>query len=107
MLKMKYEEKLLPLLHLNCPSCIPNLEHRVKLVPGVKEAKGDFKKKTHRQMDPANGKIENIEAAVEKLGYMITNKKYPGSEGPFQGLFGSENRSKFTEINDKGSVKKF
>jgi thioredoxin 1 len=107
LLKMKYEEMLLPLLHLNCPSCIPNLEHRVKLVPGVKEAKGDFKKKTIKvKWDPASGKIEDIEAAVEKLGYLIKNKKYPGSEGPFQGLFGSENKSNFTEITDKEFSKK-
>jgi thioredoxin 1 len=107
MSKMKYEEMLLPLLHLNCPSCIPNLEHRVKLVPGVKEAKGDFKKKTlNVKWDPASGKLEDIEAAVEKLGYLIKYKKYPGSDGPFQGLFGSENRSNFTEINDKEFEKK-
>jgi thioredoxin 1 len=104
---MKYEEMLLPLLHLNCSSCIPNLEHRVKLVSGVKEAKGDFKKKTlNVKWDPTNGKLEDIEAAVEKLGYLIKNKKYPGSDGPFHGFFGSENRSNFTEINDKEFEKK-
>lgn len=84
------------------------MEHRIKLVPGVKEAKGDFKKTVNVKWDPAGGKLEDIEAAVGTLGYMIQYNTYPnfGGGGAFQGLFGSENTSNFTEINDKEFSKK-
>ena len=107
MLKMNYEEILLPLLHLNCPSCIPNLEHRVKLVPGVKEARGDFKKKTlNVKWDPSSGKLEDIEAAVEKLGYMIKNKNIPGPMDPSMGFSGRKTGPILLKSAIMSSVKK-
>ena len=62
---------------MDCPTCVITLEKSIKQVMGVKDAKGNYLKKTIKvTYDPDVAKLTDIEKAIENLGYFITYKHY-------------------------------
>lgn len=90
-------EKDIPITRMNCPTCIPTLEKSVTKIKGVKGAKGNYITKNLRvTFDPDEANLEEIEEAIEDIGYRIAYKKYPGILERVKGLFSGEEKE--TEV---------
>ena len=64
---------------MDCPTCIPVLEREIRRLKGVDEVQGNYMNKTLKvTYDPNKVQLEKIEAAIERVGYRIAYKKYPG-----------------------------
>ncbi|UCH02882.1 MAG: cation transporter [Candidatus Bathyarchaeota archaeon] len=69
--------KTIPLIRMDCPTCIPVLEREVKRLEGVTNVQGNYLNKTLKVIyDPDRVQIEEIEATIERVGYRIAYKKY-------------------------------
>ena len=76
---MATAQKLIPITRMDCPTCIPVLEKEVMKLEGVTEARGNYMTKNLRvTYNPENVQLSQIEAAIERVGYQISYKKYPG-----------------------------
>ena len=72
---------------MDCPTCIAVLEKEVKKLNGIKEVRGNYTTKTLRvTYDPEVVGPSQIEAAIERIGYQIAYKKYPGGISRLKGL---------------------
>ena len=70
--------KNIPITRMDCPTCIPVLEREVLRLNGVEEVKGSFMTKNLRvNYDPERVQLTQIEAAIERVGYQISYKRYP------------------------------
>ncbi|MFQ6053644.1 MAG: thioredoxin domain-containing protein [Candidatus Bathyarchaeia archaeon] len=79
--------KPLPILRMECPTCIPLLEREAEGLDGVEEARGSYLTRTLRvTYDPARIQLPEIEAAIERVGYRIAYKRYPGLLSRIKGL---------------------
>lgn len=84
-------EKDIPITRMDCPTCIPTLEKSVARLRGVKAVRGSYiTKKLRVTYDPGEVKIDEIEKAIEDLGYRIAYKEYPGILDRVRGLFSGE-----------------
>ena len=93
--------KVIPITRMECPTCIPLLEREVKNVEGVTEAKGSYMTKNLRVIyDPDLVQLPEIEAAIERIGYRIAYKKYPGIISKIKGLIRREKRGRVEAISD-------
>ncbi len=73
---------------MDCPTCIPVLEREVKKLDGVEEARGNYMTKNLKvTYDPERVQLSEIEAAIERVGYQIAYKKYPGVFSKLRELF--------------------
>jgi thiol-disulfide isomerase/thioredoxin len=80
--------KTIPIIRMDCPTCIPVLEREVLKVRGVHEVRGNYMVKSLKvTFDPEVTQLTEIEAAVERLGYRIAYKKYPSALSRLRGLF--------------------
>jgi copper chaperone CopZ/thiol-disulfide isomerase/thioredoxin len=80
--------KTIPIKRMDCPTCIPLLEREVKQLDGVDEVRGNYLNKTLKVTYDGNRvPLAAIEAAIERLGYQIAYKKYPGVVARLRGLF--------------------
>jgi len=80
--------KTIPILRMDCPTCIPLLEKEVAKLEGVESVRGGYMTKILRvTYDPDITQLVEIEAAVERVGYRIAYKKYPGALSKLRGLF--------------------
>ena len=71
--------RTIPIIRMDCPTCIAVLENEVKKLNGVKEVQGNYMTKTLRvAYDPEAVELSQIEAAIERIGYQIAYKKYLG-----------------------------
>jgi len=71
--------KTIPITRMDCPTCIPVLEREIRRLKGVDEVQGNYMNKTLKvTYDPNKVQLEKIEAAIERVGYRIAYKKYPG-----------------------------
>lgn len=74
----KHVTKTIPIIRMDCPTCIPLLEREVKQLPGVAEVQGSYINKLLKiSYDSDQAQLEEIEATIERLGYRIAYKKYP------------------------------
>lgn len=93
--------KSIPILRMDCPTCIPFLEREVKKIKGVKDARGSYMTRTLKvSYDPEVAKIEEIEKAIEDAGYRIAYKKYPGIVSKIKGLLNKPEKGQITSIDD-------
>jgi len=93
--------KEIPITRMDCPTCVPALEKAVLKLEGVEEARGNYLKKTLRvTYDPGRVQLQDIEAAIEGVGYQIAYKKYPGIVSKIRGLFGAEREGPVETITD-------
>ncbi len=73
---------------MDCPTCIPVLEREVTRLEGVEAARGNYMTKNLRVIyDPDRVQLERIEAAIERVGYQISYKRYPGVFSRLRDLF--------------------
>jgi thioredoxin 1 len=83
--------KNIPITRMDCPTCIPVLEREVKKLKGVEEVRGNYMTKNLRVVyDPDRVQLDEIEAAIERVGYQIAYKKYPGVFSKIKELFRRE-----------------
>ena len=93
--------KEIPITRMDCPTCVVTLEKAVKRVNGVKDARGNYLKKTLKvTYDPAVAGLDAIEKAIEDVGYQISYKKYPSPISRLMGLFGRGESKAVTTISD-------
>ena len=79
--------RTIPIVRMDCSTCITVLENEVKKLNGVKEARGNYMTKTVRvTYDPEVVGLLQIEAAIERIGYQIAYKKYLGVVSRLKGL---------------------
>jgi thiol-disulfide isomerase/thioredoxin/copper chaperone CopZ len=99
---MATAQKLIPITRMDCPTCIPVLEKEVMKLEGVTEARGNYMTKNLRvTYNPENVQLSQIEAAIERVGYQISYKKYPGVFDRLKNLFKSSESSKVPQITDE------
>lgn len=83
--------KEIPINRMDCPTCIPLLEKAVLKIEGVSEARGNYMTKILRvTYDQDRVQLAEIEAAIERVGYHISYKKYPGVISKLRSLFRRE-----------------
>ncbi len=97
----KLSTKTIPVTRMDCPTCIPLLEKEVKRIEGVDEAQGNYMNKILKvTYDPSRVQLEEIEAAIERLGYRVAYKKYLGVISRLKGLFRDEKADGIVPITD-------
>ena len=93
--------KTIPILRMDCPTCIPVLEKEVAKLEGVQDVRGSYMSKILRvTYDPEVTQLADIEAAVERVGYRIAYKKYPGALSRLRSLFKRESAVEVASLTD-------
>lgn len=93
--------KIIPIIRMDCPTCIPLLEGELNRLKGVKESRGNYLNKTLKvSYDPTIAQIGDIEAIIERLGYRIAYKKYPGVISRLRGFLDSKKDDEFPSLTD-------
>ncbi|MFB0543281.1 MAG: thioredoxin domain-containing protein [Candidatus Bathyarchaeia archaeon] len=104
----KLTKKTIPITRMDCPTCIPLLEREVKQLEGVEEVQGNYMNKTLKvTYNPNRIQLTDIEATIERLGYQIAYKKYPGVISRLRGLLKREEVDivqSLTDTNFPGKV---
>jgi len=86
---------------MGCPTCIPVLEKEVLRLDGVEEVKGNFMTKNLRvNYDPEKVQLTQIEAAIERVGYQISYKRYPSVFARLRELFRNEKSEFVPQLTD-------
>ncbi len=86
---------------MECPTCIPVLEREVKRLEGVDDVRGNYITKNLKvTYDPDMVQLAEIEAAIERVGYRIAYKRYPGVFSRLRGLLKKERPSRVTPLSD-------
>ena len=97
----KLATKTIPLTWMDCPTCIPLLESEVKRLEGVDEVQGNYITKTLKvTYDPKTVQLDEIEAAIERIGYRIAYKKYPSVLSRLKGLLTREKADPIASLTD-------
>jgi len=98
---MKLVEKIIPITRMDCPTCIPVLEREVGRLEGVEEVRGNYMAKNLRvTYDPERVQLAEIEAAIERVGYQIAYKRYPGVFSKLKELFRREESEEAPSLTD-------
>ena len=94
--------KNIPITRMDCPTCIPVLEKEVKRLEGVEEARGNYMTKNLRVIyDPDLVQLEEIESAIERVGYQIAYKRYPGVFSKLKDLFKKKESKSVPALTDE------
>ena len=94
-------EKYIPLIRMDCPTCIPLLEGELQRLKGVKKAQGNYLKKTLKiTYAPNITPIEDIETTIEQLGYRIAYKKYAGVLSRLRGVLDGKKDKAFPSLTE-------
>ena len=93
--------KTIPIIRMDCPTCIPVLEREVLKVEGVQEVRGNYLAKSLKvTFDPSKAQLAEIETAVERVGYRIAYKKYPSPLSRLRDLFKREQGVEVAALTD-------
>jgi thioredoxin 1 len=93
--------KVIPILRMDCPTCIPVLENEVKRLKGVEDARGSYMTKTLRvTYDPEVVQLADIEKAIEHVGYQVAYKRYPSIASRIRGVLQREKPAVKRSISD-------
>ena len=94
-------EKTIPITRMDCPTCIPVLEREVGMLEGVEEVRGNYMAKNLRvTYDPERVQLAQIEAAIERVGYQIAYKRYPGVFSKLREMFKREEAEEVPSLTD-------
>ena len=94
--------KTIPITRMDCPTCIPVLEREVLKLRGVDEVRGNYLVKSLKvTYDPGRVQLAEIEAAIERVGYRIAYKRYPGPLERLKGLLQRKKTDRITPISDR------
>ena len=97
----KLTTKTIPITRMDCPTCLPVLEREVKRVEGVDEVQGNYLNKTLKvTYDPHRVQLAEIEAAIERIGYRLAYKKYPGVISRLRRLLRGEKAGEIVSLTD-------
>jgi copper chaperone CopZ len=93
--------KLIPIVQMDCSTCVPILEREILKLNGVREARANYLTKMVKVVyDSDLVRLSEIESAIERVGYHIAYKKYPGVASKLKGLFRKERPSYVKVISD-------
>ncbi|MBM3291292.1 hypothetical protein FJY84_01280 [Candidatus Bathyarchaeota archaeon] len=92
--------KIIPIKRMDCPTCILTLEKQIKKIPGVKDVKGNYLKKTINVTFTESSHLVSIEKVIEDLGYEISYKKYPSPFDRIKGFL-KQDFSEIQPLSDK------
>ena len=93
--------KTIPLIRMDCPTCIPVLEREVLKVEGVQEVRGNYMAKSLKvTFDPSKAQLAEIEAAIERVGYRIAYKRYPSPLSRLRDLFKRDQGVEVASLTD-------
>ena len=93
--------KTIPIIRMDCPTCIPVLEREVLKVEGVQEVRGNYMTKSLKVIfNPSKAQLAEIEAAIERVGYRIAYKRYPSPLSRLRDLFKREKGVEVTSLTD-------
>jgi thioredoxin 1 len=93
--------KLIPIVQMDCSTCVPILEREILKLNGVREARANYLTKMVKVVyDSDSVRLSEIESAIERVGYQIAYKKYPGVASKLKGLFRKEKPSYVKVISD-------
>jgi len=93
--------KLIPIVQMDCSTCIPTIEKEILKLNGIKEARANYMTKTVKVIyDSDLVGLSDIEAAIERVGYQIAYKTYPSVVSKLKGLFHKEKSSSIEAISD-------
>jgi thioredoxin 1 len=77
------------------------LEREVKRLEGVDKVQGNYMMKTLKvTYDPDRVQLDEIEDAIERIGYRIAYKKYPGVLSKLKGLVKREKADVIAPLTD-------
>ena len=86
---------------MGCPTCIPVLEKEVLRLDGVEAVKGNFMTKNLRvNYDPEKVQLTQIEAAIERVGYQISYKRYPSVFTRLRALLRNKKSESVPQLSD-------
>lgn len=86
---------------MDCPTCIPVLEREVMKLEGVEDSRGNYITKVLKvTYDASRVQLAEIETAIERVGYRIAYKKYPGPLSRLKELFYRDNEGKVVRLLD-------
>ncbi len=95
-------EKTISITRMDCPTCIPVLEKEVLKLDGVESARGNYITKNLKVVyDPERVQLAEIEAAIERVGYQISYKRYPGVFSKLKELFRRGENEGVPALNDQ------
>lgn len=90
-----YVQRSIPVLGMDCYTCVLSIEKTLKRVEGVKEARVNFlMKKVLITYDPERMDVPELEKAIEDAGYQIAYKKYEGLVDKLTRLLGGKSLRK-------------
>jgi copper chaperone CopZ len=93
--------KLIPIVQMDCSTCVPILEREILKLNGVTEARANYLTKIVKVVyDSDLVGLSEIESAIERVGYQIAYKKYPSVASKLKGLFRKEKPSYVKVISD-------
>jgi thioredoxin 1 len=93
--------KLIPIVRIDCPTCVPILEREIQKLSGVKEVRVNYITKILKVTYDSNlVQLSDIEATIERVGYQIAYKKYPSLVSKLRGLVKKEKPSRVQSISD-------
>ncbi len=93
--------KLIPIVQMDCSTCVSPIEKSVLKLNGVKEARVNYMTKTVKVIyDSDLVGLSDIEAAIERVGYQVAYKQYPSVASKLKSLFRKEKPSNVKVISD-------
>jgi copper chaperone CopZ/thioredoxin-related protein len=93
--------KLIPIVQMDCATCVSPIEKELLKLKGVKEARVNYMTKTVKVIyDSDLVELSEIDAAIEGVGYQIAYKQYPSVASKLKSLFRKEKPSNVKVISD-------
>jgi len=92
--------KEISITRMDCPTCTITIEKSLMKVPGVKQARTNYLKKTVRVIYDDSTPLSAIEKAIEDVGYQVAYKKYPSPLDKLRGIFGKGEQPQLTPLAD-------
>ena len=79
--------KLIPIVQMDCSTCVSPIEEEILKLNGVKEAKVNYMTKTVKVIyDSDLVGLSDIEVAIERVGYQVAYKQYPSVASKLKSL---------------------
>jgi copper chaperone CopZ/thiol-disulfide isomerase/thioredoxin len=93
--------KIIPIVQMDCSTCVSPIEKEISKLNGVKEARVNYMTKTVKVIyDSDLVGLVDIEAAIERVGYQIAYKQYPSVTSKLKSLFRKEKSSNVNVVSD-------
>ena len=93
--------KIIPIVQMDCSTCVSPIEKEVLKLTGIKEARVNYIMKNVKVVyDSDFVGLSEIEAAIERVGYQIAYKQYPSVASKLKNLFRKDRQSAVAVIRD-------